>query len=84
MGAIVLTVVLRRMGGDFFRLRALLRVAPGPQGHAKFSRTFAPDLCIKKAQPDQWPARVADVLRFADRSQLPRFCPAVAPPGMQS
>ena len=23
------------MGGDFFRLRALLRVAPGPQGHAR-------------------------------------------------
>jgi hypothetical protein len=23
------------MGGDFFRLRALLRVAPGPQGHAQ-------------------------------------------------
>ena len=42
---------------DLFRLRALLRVAPGQQGHAKFSRTFAPDLCIEKAQQGQWPAR---------------------------
>ena len=30
-----------RMGGDFFRLRALLRVAPGPQGHAR------PDLRVR-------------------------------------
>ena len=29
-----------RMGGDFFRLRALLRVAPGPQGHAPNSGGF--------------------------------------------
>jgi hypothetical protein len=39
--------------------------------------TFAPDLCIEKAQPDQCPARVANVLNYANqfslRVKLPRF-----------
>jgi hypothetical protein len=58
-----------RMGGTFSgSARSCASTRPaGPRPTGFSGQTFAPHLCIEKAQPDQWPARVANVLNSATR-----------------